>query len=145
MILGTSPNRLSHMSETTTNRPSPPSRTEREENIRRHSENYGMRFCTEHAPKLGIAISSWRTADRNVASTIMVRVYNREKNEMTMQSLADVLDCIVLDSNGCPRRLIPTQFGQVVLSPTMYISTTIYHTIVAAWNLTTGPCVREKP
>ena len=64
---------------------------------------------------------------------------------MTMRSLADVLDCIVLDSNGSPQRLIPTKFGQVVLSPTMYVSTTIYHTIVAAWHLTTDPSVREKP
>lgn len=111
------------------------SRAEREENIRRHSDNYGVRFCTENAPKLGIAITSWKKGDRAVGSDVMIRVYNREKNEMSMRPLVEVLDSIVLDSNETPQRLIPTQFGQVVLSPTMYISTIIYNTIVAAWHL----------
>ena len=111
------------------------SRTEREDNIRRHSDNYGIRFCTENASKLGIAITSWKKGDREVGSEVMVRVYNRENNEMSMRSLVDVLDNIVLDSNETPQRLIPTQFGQVILSPTMYISTIIYNTIVAAWHL----------
>ena len=111
------------------------SRAEREENIRRHSDNYGIRFCTDNAPKLGIVITSWKKGDRAVGSEITVRVYNRVKNEMSMKPLVEVLDSIVLDSNETPQRLIPTQFGQVVLSPTMYISTIIYNTIVAAWHL----------
>ena len=121
-------------SEEHTNR-SHASKFSREENIRRNSENYGRRFCTENAPQLGIAISTWRNADRAPASDITIRIYNREKNEMTMTTLADVLDCITLDSNGDPPRLVPNQFGQVVLSPNMYVSAIIYHTIVAAWFL----------
>ena len=112
-----------------------PSRAEREDNIRRHSDNYGLRFCSENAPKLGLAISSWRKNDPTIGSEIMIRVYNREKNEMGMRPLTDVLDSIVLDSNGSPQRLISTQFGQVILSPTMYISIIIYNTLVAAWHL----------
>lgn len=111
------------------------SRAEREDNIRRHSENYGLRFCTENAPKLGVAIKSWKRGDRSAAADVEVRVYNRERNEMSVKSLADVLDCVVLDSKGSPQRLVPTQFGQVVLSPTVYVSTVIYNTLVAAWHL----------
>ena len=108
---------------------------EREDSIRRRSDNYGIRFCVDNAPKLGVAISSWRKNDRVIGSEIMIRVYNRETNEMSMRSLVEVLDCIVLDSNGSPQRLIPTQFGQVIMSPTMCISTVIYNTLVAAWHL----------
>ena len=113
------------------------SRAEREEDIRRHSDNYGIRFCTDNAAKLGIAISSWKKGDREVGSGITLRVYNREKNQMMMTTLVEVLDSVVLDSTQSPQRLLPTQFGQVAVSPTMYVSTIIYNTILAAWHLQT--------
>lgn len=112
------------------------SRAAREDDIRRHSEAYGLRFCTDHAHRLGTAIATWRDGgDASEAEAITLRIYNRESNEMSTATLREVLDRVVCDSTGRPQRLVPTPFGQVVLSPSMYISTIIYHTITAAWCL----------
>lgn len=110
------------------------SRAEREENIRHHSDSYGVRFCTENAPELGRAILAWRASDPTVAASISIRAYNRQDNKMYTATLNEVLDHVPL-TDGQPQRLSPTQFGQVILTPTMYISTVIYVVLTAAWNL----------
>ena len=111
-------------------------RMEREENIRRHSEAYGLRVCTDNAHLFVKAITQWRASDTSVADEVKIRCYNRTSNSMYMSSLTKILEAIPLDdATGLPQRLTPTAFGQVVLSPTMYVSTVIYHTLMATWNV----------
>lgn len=110
-------------------------RSEREANIRQHSEAYGLRVCTDHAHRFGQAIVDWRAGDRSAAEAIAIRAYNRPENAMHMTSLAKVLDVVRLGDDGVPERLTPTRFGQVMLTPAVHISTVIYHTLCAAWTL----------
>ena len=108
-------------------------RRARENNICHQSEMYGMHFCSQNAHLLGPAVTRWRQTDRTIADDVKVRVYNRTDNSMYMTSLTNILDSFVYDTDGKPQRLHPTAFGQVILSPTLYVSSTIYYTLVAVW------------
>lgn len=109
-------------------------RRARETNICHQSEMYGMRFCSQNAHLIGPAVSRWCQKDTSAADGIEVRVYNRTENVMYMTSLTNVLDSFVYDADGKPQRLNPTAFGQVTLGPTLYLSSTIYYTLVAVWH-----------
>jgi hypothetical protein len=54
---------------------------------------------------------------------------------MEDRSLTDVFSMIHIDERGKPMRLEPTAFGQVVLAPTMHVSTVVYHMICAVWGV----------
>ena len=110
-------------------------RREREESIRRHSELYGVRWCTEHACQLGKAVTEWRGGQDERAAGIRVRSYNREANVMQEVTLAAVLEALPTEEGGVPTALRPTAFGQVVLSPTLHLSTQIHRLLMAAWSL----------
>lgn len=100
-------------------------RREREDGIRRQSEQYGSRWCSEHAHALGRAVADWTTG-RDVA--LKVRVYDRKSNAMHEVPLADVFEAMPKDLK-IPLR--PTAFGQVILSPTMHLSANVYQLLVA--------------
>lgn len=108
-------------------------RREREENIRHHSEQYGLSWCANNASKVVEALKAWRNAEE--ATSLTMRVYNREDNKMEERDVAHVFAMIHVDEKGRPMRLAPTAFGQVILAPTMYISTVIYHMICAVWDV----------
>lgn len=106
------------------------------DDIRRHSDAYGMRVCIDHAHVFGVAIGEWRKGRASAAAAVPVRVYSRTQNAMRMETLATVLDHFVLDASGAPARLTPTHFGQVVLHPDVVVPTVLYHTLVATWYAT---------
>lgn len=108
-------------------------RRTRENNIRQHSERYGLRFSSDNAHRLGPALKRWRVKDNTVANEIPIRVYNRDKNVMYMTTLKEVFDALLLDVNGNPQRLTPTPFGQIILTPTLYLSSSIYTSLVVTW------------
>lgn len=109
------------------------SRREREEKIRTHSEQYGLSWCAANASTVVAALRGWRSAEP--APDLKLRVYNREENRMEERSIVDVFSMVHLDEKGCPMRLAPTAFGQVVLAPTMHVSTVVYHMLCAVWNV----------
>ena len=100
---------------------------------------YGMRFCSENAHLIGPAVARWRKQDSTVADGINVRVYNRTENTMYTTSLTTVLDSFLYDADKTPQRLPTTPFGQVVLKPTLYISASIYSTLVTVWHTVPDP------
>ena len=107
----------------------------RSEQIKRHSENYGLKFCVEQGPFLASAVSDWRGGISSTADAISVRAYNSSANCVREVSLTQILEDIPL-RNGRP--LIPksNSCGQVMLKPDLSISTSIYHTLIGAWFLT---------
>lgn len=108
--------------------------TRTSDDIRRHSQAYGLRVCTDHAHAFGTAMREWRGGRKEAAAAIPVRVYSRSKNAMRMETLATVLDHFVYDASGAPARLTSTPFGQVVLDPDVVVPTILYHTLVATWH-----------
>ena len=107
-------------------------RHERQDAIRRRSEEYGARWCAEHAAVVGRAVREWKRGEQ--LPTASVRVYNRQDNCMREASVQEVFEALRFDA--MPYVLQPTPFGQVILSPTMYLSANIYQLICAAWALT---------
>ena len=99
------------------------------------SERYGQHFCAEHAPIVGRAIADWRTGQATEATRTPVRVYDSDANEMRDVPLSMLFDSLRVDDRDRPVRLTPTVLGQVPITPTIYVSTLIYHLICAAWAL----------
>lgn len=118
------------------------SRKEREDNIRSHSESFGNRWCGENAAQLLPLIKDFKAGKKT--STLKVRTYNRVDNKMIELPLEVVLENITLDKNGVPARLRPTQFGQVVISPSIHLSSIVYYVISALWAATMD-VNREEP
>ena len=112
----------------------------RRQTIREASERYGSRFVYQNSRRMATTIAvHYGYAPEDAASTpaLMVRVYNRKKNEMEMVPFTDVLKLIPVE----PAELRHTEFGQVVLSEVVYISTNIYACITAV--LTAIGSIRE--
>ena len=99
------------------------------------SERYGQRFCAEHAPIVGRAIADWRKGEATEVTRTLVRVYDSHANEMRDVPLSMLFDSLKVDERDRPLRLTPTVLGQVPITPTIYVSTLIYHLICAAWGL----------
>ena len=109
-------------------------RTDRMTKIRRQSESYGARFCSQNAHLLGPAVALWLRKDPTLADKIEVRAYNRADNTMYTTPLTGVLDAVAYGADGAPARLSVTPFGQVVLTPTVYLSAAVYAAVVAVWH-----------
>ena len=66
-------------------------------------------------------------ASAPIGDPLRVRVYNRKRNAMEFLELTEVLSLIPVQ----PAELRTTKFGQVILSESVYLSTTIYACITA--------------
>ena len=106
-------------------------RDTRRQTIHDASERYGSRFVYHNSRRIATTIAvyyGYAPEDADAShSDLMVRVYNRKKNEMEVLAFTDVLKLIPVQ----PAELRHTEFGQVILSETVYISTNIYACITA--------------
>ena len=110
-------------------------RQKKEHDIRRHSDAYGYRWCSENAPHLAAYMKAWRAEAPLPA--LEVRTYNRELNTMKMVPLSDVLALVKCEEeSNHPVALKQTAFGQVSLSPTLFVSSNIYALLRAVWTVT---------
>lgn len=104
------------------------SRNERRQSIRELSERYGTQYVQRYARRIAKTVAvhyGYATSDTD--DVLTVRVYNRSTNTMDVVALVDVLSLIPVQ----PAELRTTEFGQVVLSDTVYLSTSIYACITA--------------
>jgi len=111
----------------------------RRQTISEASERYGSRFVYNNSRRIATIITAYYGYASEGATTIpdlAVRVYNRKDNAMQMIPFADVLKHIPVQ----PAELRHTEFGQVILSETVYISTNIYACITAV--LTAIGCIK---
>lgn len=102
----------------------------RRQTINEASERYGSRFVFHNSRRIATVIAShygYTSTDDTSNPTLMVRVYNRKNNEMQTIPFTEVLKLIPVQ----PAELRHTEFGQVILSETVYISTNIYACITA--------------
>ena len=102
----------------------------RRQTIIKASERYGSRFVYDNSRSIATSIIvhyGYASKDATSESSLMVRVYNRLSNTMQTIPFTDVLKLIPVR----PAELRHTQFGQVILSETVYISTNIYACITA--------------
>ena len=102
-------------------------RSLRRQSINDASERYGSRFVSHNSRRIASVIALHYGYASEVTPPLMVRVYNRKINEMQTVPFTDVLTLIPVQ----PAELRHTEFGQVVLSETVYISTNIYACITA--------------
>lgn len=107
----------------------------RSEQIRRHSENYGMKFCAEQGPFLANALTHWRDGDSSFSNDISIRAYDSSSNSLREVTLTQVLEDMPL-RDGRPLNPRPNDCGQVMLKPDLSVSTSIYHMLVGGWYLT---------
>lgn len=102
----------------------------RRQTINEASERYGSRFVYHNSRRIARIIAAhygYTSNDDTSNSTLMVRVYNRKNNEMQSIPFTEVLKLIPIQA----AELRHTEFGQVILSETVYISTNIYACITA--------------
>lgn len=102
----------------------------RRQTINRASERYGSRFVCHNARRIATIVAAhygYASEDAISSPALMVRVYNRMNNEMQTIPFTDVLKLIPVQL----AELRNTEFGQVILSETVYISTNIYACITA--------------
>lgn len=102
----------------------------RRQTISEASDRYGSRFVYHNSRRIATTIAvfyGYESEDATPRPALMVRVYNRKNNEMQMIPFTDVLNFIPVQ----PAELRHTEFGQVILSETVYISTNIYACITA--------------
>lgn len=102
----------------------------RRQTINDASERYGSRFVFHNSRRIATVIAShygYTSKDDTSNPALMVRVYNRKNNEMQNIPFTEVLKLIPVQ----PTELRYTEFGQVTLSETVYISTNIYACITA--------------
>mgnify|MGYP004225950749 CR=1 FL=1 len=100
----------------------------RRQTINEASERYGSRFVSHNSRHIASVIAlHYGYASSEVTHPLMVRVYNRKINQMQKIPFTDVLTLIPVQ----PVELRHTEFGQVILSDTVYISTNIYACITA--------------
>ena len=102
----------------------------RRQTISEASERYGSRFVYQHSRRIATTIAAhygYASDDSTSKNALTIRVYNRTKNEMQTIPFTEVLKLIPVQ----PAELRHTDFGQVVLSETVFISTNIYACITA--------------
>ena len=102
----------------------------RRQTINEASERYGLRFVYYNSRRIARTIAvhyGYAAEDATSTPPLMVRVYNRKNNEMQTIPFTDVLKLIPVQ----PVELRHTEFGQVILAETVYISTNIYACITA--------------
>lgn len=101
----------------------------RRQTVNEASERYGSRFVYHNSRRIAIDIAAHYgyTSEDITSKPLMVRVYNRKNNEMQTIPFTEVLKLIPVQ----PAELRHTEFGQVILSETVYISTNIYACITA--------------
>ena len=104
-------------------------RREREDSIRRHSDAYGFKWCSDNVNKLGTLVKSFKNGD-DITTDMEVRIYNRQDNAMTLVCIKDVLvamknmlNNMEVDKLELPK---PTAFGQISITPAIHVSTTIF-------------------
>ena len=104
------------------------SRNDRRQDIHDLSERYGAQYVQRNARRIAHAISvHYGYASASIGDPLKVRVYNRTGNAMERIDFTDVLSLIPVQ----PAELRTTEFGQVILSESVYLSTTIYACITA--------------
>ena len=105
--------------------------------IRRRPEHYGDVWCIENAGKLGAIVTAWKCASGGVpCSGVEVRVYDRDENSIVSKDLHDILKAIPMDECGNPKKIRPSQSGQVIIRPDMHVSKAIYYLICCAMQIT---------
>lgn len=105
-------------------------RTLHNKTITELSQRYGLRYVYQNSRRIASTIAIYYDYDTSMAEQsppLSVRVYNRTKKEMNTIPFSDVLALIPVQ----PPEMGETKFGQVILSDTVYISTTIYIYITA--------------
>ena len=100
----------------------------RKEDIARASDVYGTLFVHHNSRRIARIVASHYVTKDNPVDPLTVRTYNRTTNKMTILSLMDVLKLVPFD----PPELRQTEFGQVILSETVYVSAAIYACIVSS-------------
>ena len=104
-------------------------RREREDSIRRHSDAYGFKWCSDNVNQLGDLVKSFKNGN-DVATDLEVRIYNRQDNSMTMVGIEDVLTALkgMLNNTESAKHELPkpTAFGQISITPAIHVSTTIF-------------------
>ncbi|RPF81691.1 MAG: hypothetical protein CBC65_002070 [Rhodothermaceae bacterium TMED105] len=104
------------------------SRREREDSIRRHSDAYGFKWCTDNVNQLVKIVKSFKNGEN--VTDLEVRIYNRQDNSMTMVSIKDVLVALKDMTNNMDTEKLelpkPTAFGQISITPSIHVSTTIF-------------------
>ena len=105
------------------------SRNERRQNINEMSERYGAQYVQRYARRIAQTVAvHYGYASCNIGpNNLRVRIYNRKQNVMETIAFVEVLALIPVQ----PNELRTTEFGQVILSDTVYLSTTIYACITA--------------
>ena len=106
-------------------------RDTRRQTINEASERYGTRFVFYNARRIAttVAVHYGYASQRGTTTDppLMIRVYNRKENAMQTVPFTKVLTLIPVQ----PAELRHTEFGQVILSETVYVSTNIYACITA--------------
>ena len=105
------------------------SRGGRRQTIFEMSERYGAQYVQKHARCIAqtIAVHYGYASGDGRGIGLKVRVYNRARNVMEVISFTEVLALIPVQ----PAELRTTEFGQVTLSDTVHLSTSIYSCIVS--------------
>ena len=111
----------------------------RKEDIARASDVYGTLFVHHNSRRIARIVASHYVTKDNPVDALTVRTYNRTINKMTQLPLIEVLKLIPFD----PPELRQTDFGQVIISETVYVSAAIYACIVSS--LTALKCVSSEP
>lgn len=112
----------------------------RRQTIHEASERYGLHFVYQHSRRIATTIAvhyGYASSDATSNPALTIRVYNRKNNEMQTIPFTEVLKLIPVQ----PPELRHTDFGQVILSETVYISANIY-TCIAAVLIAIG-CIKE--
>lgn len=101
----------------------------RDVDIRSLSEAYGHKWCRENAPTL---VSELRDIKEGKETTTTIRAYDRTSNSMYTMTTNELVLKIQRDNEGRPVRLPVTKFGQVMLTPSCYVSVSIYELVGCA-------------
>ena len=111
----------------------------RREDIARASDVYGTFYVHHNSRRVARIVASHYVTKDNPVDALTVRTYNRTTNKMTQLPLIEVLKLIPFD----PPELRQTDFGQVIISETVYVSAAIYACIVSS--LTALKYVSSEP
>ena len=105
------------------------SRDGRKQTIFEMAERYGAQYVQKHARRIAqtIVVHYGYASGEDSGMDLKVRIYNRARNVMEVISFTEVLALVPVQ----PAELRTTEFGQVILSDTVYLSTTIYACIVS--------------